>query len=107
MLKRGLVEISDHAQLVTYNVINIEQNDLTGHAVEPSEEEEDSTTNEVFYPGYPGIIIQSFYILLKFISSYTTYSVKYLYYNYRYFLNSCFIFHLSRQPRQINKFSMK
>ena len=55
--------ISDHAQLVTYNVINIEQNDLTGHAVEPSEEEEDSTTNEVFYPGYPGIIIRLLYIL--------------------------------------------
>ena len=57
MLRRGLVLISDHPQLVTYNVINIEQNDLAGHAVEPSEEEEDSTTNEVFYPGYPGIII--------------------------------------------------
>ena len=30
------------------------RNDFSGHAVEPSEEEEDSTTNEVFYPGYPG-----------------------------------------------------
>ena len=27
---------------------------FSGHAVEPSEEEEESTTNEVFYAGYPG-----------------------------------------------------
>lgn len=59
---------------ITIFFLSHHKNHIAGHAVEPSKEEEDSTTNEVFYPGYPGTHIHIHIQIYVFISYFIMYS---------------------------------